>query len=325
MGTTGSSRKTDFSRPSVAEAPFRPAVVVITLDGVRSEDVFLGAHPWRRRRSYRDSRTRLLPFLWRRLSRSKSTVILGNRYAARRGRRHFCTIDNPSGRSLPAYADLFSALRQKSVKKNDFRGRIPHPSIFDRLIQGYDYQPNKFAFFTSWDPIRRVVSQDLLRAWFIDAGYQNVGPRPFWHDARYDRETFRSVLRYLQKRPDFQFLFVGFNDSDEWGHAGSYRRYLSAIRRQDAYIKAIMGMIERDPRYQGKTVYLITTDHGRGHGRYWKRHAAYLSGPRFIWAFLHFPKSALPRSELRTRLIQNLRRHCSHTGMARFVESLLSL
>ena len=71
-----------------------------------------------------------------------------------------------------------------------------------------------------------------------------------------------------------RLVFVGFGETDEWGHAGRYDRYLSAAHHMDSFVQTTLERACNPCQsYQGKTTFIITAEHGRGSGpENWKHH-----------------------------------------------------
>lgn len=301
-------------QPTVAQAaPEIQNVVLIVLDGIRTEEFFIGANPNSRKRGPGDRKEKLFPFLWGELGpRHAETQTFGNRFRQSPG--SVCRVDNQYGISLPAYADLLGGVRQLTVRTNRFEGRLPHPTVPDRLLTD-GLAGEDLAVFASWKHIADVTSAAPPPGFHVDTGLQPGLVAPLWKDARFDRDLHQALMNYLRRRTDeragpLRFLFVAFNDSDEWAHIGNYGRYLSAMRRQDGYIRELYTYLESQPEYRQKTLYMITTDHGRGRGRYWKSHGR-VPGSQYVWAMLHAPG----RPERLAEYARSLRERCSHTAL----------
>lgn len=297
-------------------------VVLIVLDGIRTEEFFIGINPYAKQRGASHARDRLFPFLWGRLaansagSASAETRVFGDRFGKGRGdpaaqdRR----IDNTYGISLPAYADLLGGVRQIGVRSNKFDGRLPNPTVPDRLLK-HGLGDGDMAIFSSWKHIASVVSAMPPVGFHVDTGRKAGDGRPRWKDARFDRDLQKALMAHLRERDKrdagaLRFLFVAYNDSDEWAHIGNYGRYIQAIRRQDAYIRELYNYLENQPGYRGQTLYIVTTDHGRGRGRHWKSHGR-VPGSQYVWALLHAPGQAKRVDEL-ARVLET---RCSHTAL----------
>ncbi|MCB1173764.1 MAG: alkaline phosphatase family protein [Leptospiraceae bacterium] len=305
------------------DASPKTKTLIVVLDGVRSEEIFIGAWPWAAKRSRRLNARYLLPFLWQNLARRPGSLVLGNRWFYKH--HQGCSIDNPSGRSLPAYSNMLGSAVQSNVIKNDFRGVIEHPGVLDTVRRSSQTRnrPAPWAVFASWQPIANVVSQNPDSRVHIDTGWQRGLAKPPWHHARYDRDTWLAVRKWIHNTPEWEYLFVAFNDTDEWGHFGAYQRYLRALQDQDRYIGDIVRLIEQETGAEQLNV-LITTDHGRGRGRYWRQHGTWLRGPRHIWLMAHLSAHSGLDDALRQNISEQLRNKCTHNTIARISAALLS-
>ena len=90
-------------------------------------------------------------------------------------------------------------------------------------------------------------------------------------DYRPDAATGAAALRYLEAEWP-RVLVVGLGDTDEYGHADDLREYLRAMRSADAFLGELRGVLARSGTYGERTTVIVTTDHGRGgsfayHGR----------------------------------------------------------
>jgi len=74
-------------------------------------------------------------------------------------------------------------------------------------------------------------------------------------------------------------LFVGFAETDDWGHEGRYDRFLEAAHAVDAYMAELWATLQSNPRYRGNTTLIFTADHGRGRtATDWKHHGQDVAG-----------------------------------------------
>ena len=79
-------------------------------------------------------------------------------------------------------------------------------------------------------------------------------------------------------------LFVGYGEADNWAHAGRYDLVLESLHQMDRFIGQLWKRMQEMPEYRGTTSFLITTDHGRGHGPVeWKEHGVEEKGSENIW------------------------------------------
>ena len=321
-GTSATTLSGVFSRFDHTDplAHHQSRVVLIVLDGIRTEEFFKGAWTGRGRNARRRSPETVMPFIHETLIQKHGAMVLGNRFAEPASR---CLVNNNRYISLPGYADLLGGTRQPNVASNRFRGVVRYPTVVDRLV-GHGMQPGEVAVFASWRHIRNVVSRAVHPDMHLDTGYQAGLQRPPWGDARYDADLMRSIDEYLDgdASRNLRFLFVSFNDTDEWAHKSNYRNYISALEKQDEYIRKIYTTLEERPAFRGRTTYIITTDHGRGIGRYWAHHGRF-AGSQYIWAVVHSPRPRFVSAREHSAWQRGLAAACSHTSLGRFMFRLL--
>jgi hypothetical protein len=299
-------------------------VVILTLDGVRWQEMFAGAHPTKEAPAPRNEWTaaNLLPHLYAALSRQGAA--LG---APKHGVGFH--VENPQKLSLPGYNELFLGTGEHGCGDNDC-ARTPDPTVVDRIARGAS--PDQVAAITSWAPIERAVTHEP-GAFFISAGRQTrhgavalppnlealheqgclASAPPGANDYRPDSYTAEFALAYLEWfRP--KFLFVGLGDTDEYAHQGNYAAYLTALGQADEWLGKLLEVIERMNDEGYPATLLVTTDHGRA--RAFENHGPGdpESGRTFLFAFGH---------GIRARgLVRRARSH-SLSEVAGFVERLL--
>ncbi len=297
-------------------ARVQPRVVMIVLDGVRTEEFFQGAY---QENGFLAS-PGLLPFVYGTFIQEKQSLVLGNRFAPW---PHRCIVNNNRFISLPGYADLLGAVRQANVVTNTFNGPVAFPTVVDRLLR-QGMAPQEMAVFASWKHIRNIVTQQPVPGLHVDTGRKSGETPPPWHDARYDEDLMDALDRYLNREGDrVRFLFVAFNDSDEWAHKGQYGRYIQAIQRQDDYIRRIYEKLEANPAFHNHTTYIVTTDHGRGTGANWIHHGPF-PGSQYIWAVVHSPRPPFASPQEHFYWKQQLYAGCSHAALGSYLFRVLN-
>ncbi len=106
---------------------------------------------------------------------------------------------------------------------------------------------------------------------------------PPWNSARYDYYTFRFAMDYLQQHKP-RVLYLAFDETDDWAHQGNYERLLESLNRLDTFLAELWGWMEKDAQYRGRTAFVVTTDHGRGHrNKDWTSHGADVEGAQETW------------------------------------------
>jgi len=79
-------------------------------------------------------------------------------------------------------------------------------------------------------------------------------------------------------------LFVGYGDTDTWGHVGRYDALLETVHSFDGFVADLWKQLQSIPAYKDKTTLIISTDHGRGSGPVeWKDHGVEEKGSENIW------------------------------------------
>lgn len=280
-------------------------VVLVTLDGMRWQEVFGGADSalLRDPRFVRDTaalrrrfwtgdaaarRAALMPFLWGTVATS------GQLYGNRRLDRGV-EVTNPHRVSYPGYSELLVGVHDARIKGND---KVPNPNR--TVLEFVNEQPGtrgKVAVFGSWDVFPYIVAEERSRL-PVNAGYRpatgtlterertlnvlqaEVPAR--WEQVRFDTFTHHYALEYLAKhRP--RLLYVAYGETDDFAHDGRYDEYLLAAHRTDGFIQELWAWVQSQPDYRGRTTLVVTTDHGRGSGADFPKHGADVSGAESIW------------------------------------------
>jgi bisphosphoglycerate-independent phosphoglycerate mutase (AlkP superfamily) len=85
-------------------------------------------------------------------------------------------------------------------------------------------------------------------------------------------------------------LFVGYGETDNWGHAGRYDLLLHSAHLFDHFVEELWNAMQALPAYRDSTTFIITTDHGRGSGPVeWKDHGVGQKGSENVWIALLGP------------------------------------
>ena len=148
-------------------------VILVTLDGVRVEEVFggLDLDVFRstivkgsvgETASYKnfwaptptERRERVLPFFWRTLM-TRYGSIAGN---AARGSK--ATITNRHRFSYPGYAEILTGQAHDDVINSNDARRIPYPTVLEFLKRKLAVGPAHVAAFTSWATFDWIVEHE---------------------------------------------------------------------------------------------------------------------------------------------------------------------
>ena len=290
-------------------------VIVITLDGVRWQEVFCGVDP------AIATAAGMRPDMM--LSASE---LMPNLHAlAMMGATHGSPGTNPmlaSGTpfSLPGYMEIFTGVRDVGCDANDC-GPVTKRTFLD-AARDRSMRDEDVAVFASWDRYERAVaaaperivissgrhgggaSRDKLTGQVramtdvaalagcedVDlCGATGTPPGPprctatsrlesSTEDYRPDADTATIALAYFTTEHPL-VLVVGLGDTDEYAHAGDYPSYLRAMREADGVIGTLR---DAAPPY---TSIIVTTDHGRGAlgARGWRYHGGSDLASARVW------------------------------------------
>ena len=293
----------------VAQAPPKIAdnVIVVTLDGMRWQEVFSGSSTALLNEndggvrnaaaieqrfggtSAEERRARLMPFVWSVIA--KQGQLFGDPSAGSEAR-----LTNGFSISYPGYNELLTGSPDERITSNS-RIFNPNVTVLEWLhrLPGFE---GRVAAFGSWALLPWILNEPrsgipsiadglLIRDVNSDAARMvnelAAGLPPYWTESKFDAPTAISAIEYLRrKRP--RVLYVMFEETDEWAHGRRYDLYLDAAFRADGFIKRLWDTAQSLPDYRGRTALVITTDHGRGStGADWPSHNAKVTGADKIW------------------------------------------
>jgi hypothetical protein len=305
---------------SSAYQPQGSAVILITLDGARTEEIFGGldadvyTSTLKEKQTLQDQpahqrfwaetpatrREKLMPFFWGTLMRDHGSIAGNQRIGSS------VTLTNNHRFSYPGYSEiLLGEPHDDTIKSNDPL-RNPYRTVLEEIQSALKLSREQVAVFGSWDVFNAIV-EHTEGALTVNAGYevfdspdtlikqlsslQRETPTG-WNSVRHDAYTFRFAMDHLRRaRPRVVYLALG--ETDDWAHDGRYDRVLETYNRTDAYLRELWNWLQSDPEYRGRTHILITTDHGRGHTpKDWRDHGAKVEGAQDVWIALVSPSMA---------------------------------
>ena len=262
-------------------------VFLITLDGLRWQELFTGTDSllvtnskfvkdtarlkekfWKD--NYKSRRETLLPFFWNTIA--KNGTIYGNRKY-----ENYVNLTNTHGFSYPGYNEILCGYADdENINTND-KNLNENQTVLEYLNKTKEFE-GKVAAFASWDVFPYIINEE--RCGFpVNAGFEPVTTNPTdkelllnkiqaethspWHNVRLDVFTHNYALEYIAKKHP-KLLYIGYGETDDFGHDGDYDFYLQSAQRTDNFIKELWDTVQADPFYRDKTTFVITTDHGRG-------------------------------------------------------------
>ncbi|OIN59135.1 hypothetical protein BLX24_12735 [Arsenicibacter rosenii] len=299
-----------FSVVCAQPALAQPAqnIVLITLDGVRWQEVFTGADSTllfdpvfspdtaKARKTFwaptaAERRQKLLPFWWNVVA--KQGQLYGNRLKDSK-----VNTANPYWFSYPGYNEILSGFADERISSNDKKDN-PNTTVLEYLNQQPGFK-NRIAVFSSWNVIEAAVNENRSGIYANSANELIVNPRTssdsllndmmrllpsqFGDGVRQDFLTYFMAKNYLkQNKP--RVLFLSFDETDDLAHAGKYADHLEMLHSIDGMLNDLWQTIQTMPQYAGKTTFIITTDHGRGHTPKvrWKDHGTKTADSYQMW------------------------------------------
>ncbi len=282
---------------------------VITLDGLRWQEVFFGAdstlctdsryntHAARTQALYwhpslEERRKKLMPFFWGVIA--KSGELYGNRAHGNK-----VNVANPYALSYPGYNELLTGAVDPTLFGN---GKVANPNatILDFLAATETYK-GKVAAFASWNAFPYILNRERSTV------YINSGSNPLLYQhqtaagrllsrlkiglednktTRPDELTYLACKAYIQQKQP-SVVLLSFGGTDEAAHNKKYDDYLEQAATADRMLGELWQYLQTLPAYAGKTSFLITTDHGRGsQASNWYTHGIFTGGSSQTWIAL---------------------------------------
>lgn len=293
-----------------AAEPRTRNLVLVTIDGVRTQEIFSGmdsivaAHSAEqvyseietgRQRYWAESplerRKLLMPFFWGTLV--PSGMLFGDTEAGSR-----MLVRNSIKWSSPGYAEMLTGEPQAEVVDNSLV-RYPATTALEYIAATLKLRKPQVAQIGSWDGFEFLAaSKD--DAFVMNAGF-NAFPAEFsspeidrlaelrrdvmqlWEEGSNDTLTYYIAKEYIGKYEP-RLLWIGMSQSDDWAHADRYDRLLDYLHLTDKLLQDLWTTLQANPTYRGNTTLIVTTDHGRGLGPIdWAEHDETIPGSDAVW------------------------------------------
>lgn len=300
-------------------------VIIITLDGLRWQELFTGADSvlindpaytrdvQRAKDKYwaptpEERRRKLFPFFWNTID--SLGQIHGNRRAGSK-----VNVLNEYRYSYPGYNEMFTGFPHDTTGKAN---SVEYPNKNTSVLEFINRLPaykGKVAVFTSWNAFHAIFAEKRSKI-FVNAGYDSIRFRTpafellndmQWrvHDAgmpsneRSDQFAYYMAREYIREFSP-KVLHIGLVETDNFGHEGNYENALNSANISDAWIADLWQMLQSTPGYKGRTTLLLLTDHGRGNKikAQWKDHGSEIEGADEIW-FAAIGPGIRPLGEIR--------------------------
>lgn len=252
-------------------------VVLVTIDGARWQEVFLGTDPKRFTGKPRPPRA-LMPNLYRLATERGALVGSPGRGLIR--------ASGPNFVSLPGYTEILTGRPPVHCQDNDCPP-VDTPTVLDEAYAA----GARVAAFASWEKLERAVSVAPGR-FPISCGRDGdptIDPYPGHGDFRPDAITANLALRHLAtQQPDVLYLALG--EPDEYAHRDDYDGYVRALSFADAVVGQLFALLDRMGERGEKTHVFVTADHGRASS--FRHHGGWAPESARVWLFAAGPDIA---------------------------------
>ncbi|WP_282179246.1 alkaline phosphatase family protein [Maribacter stanieri] len=292
-----------------AQQDKNPNVFLITLDGVRWQDVFTGMDTNLLNSDYtenkelltskfmgsslEENRKLLMPFFWNTIA--KEGQLHGNRTKGSK-----VDLTNKMLFSYPGYNEILTGKADdENIDSND-KNYNKNSTILETANMSNVYK-GKVAAFGSWDVFPFIIN-DKRSGVPVNAGYMDASgdlnekekflneiqrQAPIvWESVRLDVFTHHFAKEYVKKNHP-KLVYISYGETDDFAHGGLFDFYMKSLQNTDALIADLWSFVQNDPIYKDNTYFIITTDHGRGEGieegSKWTGHGSDVKGAEHTW------------------------------------------
>lgn len=292
-------------------------VFLITLDGFRWQELFTGADPQLiTNADYVNDTTELKELFWRDTPEARKETLMpfftnviaqqGQLYGNRTEGSN-ANLTNKFWFSYPGYNEILTGYGDERIDSNDKKPN-PNHTVLEFINQQAGFE-GKVAAFASWDVFPYIINEERSGI-PVNAGYDTAEDASLsameealntlqpqvpghWSTVRMDAFTHHYALEYVKKNKP-RVLYIAYGETDDFAHDGKYDEYLKAAHRTDNFIQKLWNYVQSDEQYQGKTTFIITTDHGRGTEPLdtWRNHGDEVSDAGGVWMAIMGPDTA---------------------------------
>ena len=251
-------------------------IVLIILDGVRTNEVFQGVDlellktrakkkPVEETELYEqfwaetaiERREKLMPFFWNTWMKDNGSVA-GDRWNGSE-----VVLTNNHWFSYPGYSEILTGKAHDEEIASNAAVQNPFPSVLEFFASELELSQTDVASFASWSVMDYIVEKNRGTI-FSNAGYepyestdpemQLMSELQFktlspWDTVRHDAYTFRFAMDHMKKhRPRIMYMALG--ETDDWGHEKRYDRVVQAIHANDGYFRELWEFLQSDDQYR---------------------------------------------------------------------------
>ncbi|HYO83270.1 MAG TPA: sulfatase-like hydrolase/transferase, partial [Bryobacteraceae bacterium] len=237
----------------------------------------------------------LMPFFWKQLA--AAGMVLGNV-----SRGSSVQVTNRYRVSYPGYSEILTGRAQDELVRGNDKIQNPAPTVLEFLADRLKLLRHDVALFASWD-VFPYIGESQRGKIFINGGYMPADDSPRmrdlsalqfrvrtpWDSVRHDYITLEMAVDYIKRRNP-KVTYIALGETDDWAHDRRYDRTLTAIQDFDGALKQIWELLSNSSFYRGRTLLVVTSDHGRGSTREdWHSHGEKIAGADQIWIALLGP------------------------------------
>lgn len=292
-----------------AQEAQHPNIFLITLDGVRWQEVFTGMDTALLHSTYtrdkdglaqkfsgtspEESRGKIMPFFWNTIA--KEGQLYGNRTKVSK-----VDLTNKMLFSYPGYNEILTGRADDARIDNNDKIYNKNVTVLERAHNQKAYS-GKVAAFSSWDVFPYIIN-DQRSGVPVNGGYMeatgNLNEKErwlndmqtqapvLWESVRLDVFTHHYAKEYVKKnRP--KVVYISYGETDDFAHDGQFDFYMKSLHNTDAFIADLWQYVQQDAFYKDNTYFIISTDHGRGdgvqEGSKWTSHGTDVEGAEHSW------------------------------------------
>lgn len=293
-----------------------PNVFLITLDGLRWQEVFTGIDTVLMNSDFtqdkgflnenfvgkttEESRALLMPFFWNTIATQGQ--LHGNRFKGSR-----VNLTNKMIFSYPGYNEILTGRADDEHIDSNDKIYNSNVTLLERANSSQAYK-GKVAAFGSWDVFPYIIN-DKRSGILVNAGYMDATGKlnerekflnelqrqapVIWESVRLDVFTHHFAKEYIKKNQP-KLVYIAYGETDDFAHGGLFDFYVKSAKNTDALIEDLWNYVQNDSFYKDNTYFIITTDHGRGvgteEGSRWTGHGTDVKGADQTWIALLGPQ-----------------------------------
>lgn len=266
-----------------------PNVILFTWDGVRNKEFFKGSAKLHLLNTKSENDDVIFEKFW------KKHAYNGTIY----GGLNTFSIASKIALSLPSYQAMLAG-KATSCRSNNC-GAIQEETFLESVRKKLKLEKKDVAVFASWSRILHAIAKnpDEITYNIFPHNYNDPGNDPFyqklqeeslkdlppWKNARKDHYTFEMAKHYLRKNCP-RLMHISLLDSDEYGHAGDFKGYISSLKIYDDYLDELISFLNAQGAYGKNTTLIVTTDHSRGNGPLWREHGLTKNANKSVFLYM---------------------------------------